>query len=95
MQLNISEATVQAFTQIAIIFLIRDEGFTQEQAVFEVKEVVLNRVGLADLLTSKGEAYLTARRIGATVKANRKRRRQLVMTFENAYNHALFQVQAA
>lgn len=91
MQLNITEATAQAFAQVAITFLIRGEGFTQGQAEFEVKEVILGRVGLTAYLHSKGEAYLTARRIGATIKVNRRRRRQLILLFDNAYNHALYQ----
>jgi hypothetical protein len=65
-------------------FLVRDLGFTHNQAKHELDFVTINGV---DRLES---SYLTTSRIGATKTLTRSIRKQVYASFQNATNHAIF-----
>jgi hypothetical protein len=75
-----------------IHFVTRKEVLTHEQAHEEVR--FLKDCGLD--LTSKMSCqermnrYLTKQRIGATFQIDRKTRKHVMMSLENAINHAAF-----
>ncbi len=72
---------------VFIEFAVRDLGLTREEAAFEFD----------NFLTINGQirvktSYLTVLRAGAKLVTNRLMRGRIYSTFENAINHAEFQV---
>ena len=81
------------FTLIAIKFLVRDKGFTYDQAQFEIS-LIKERLGMEKFVAASGkgkfdnEAYIRMARIGATKSLNRKDRVSVSLSLSNAINHA-------
>ena len=76
---------LQATKDQTVKWLQRDHGFSKEQAQQELK--FLFSKGLDDLLKNDGEGYIQTSRAGATKALNRKARRAIVSSVQNAYNH--------
>ena len=66
-------------------FLVRDEGFSEQQAEEEVTFLIVNG-------TQVTKTYYTGfqRRIGASKVLNRKQKLSVYMALENAMNHVSF-----
>ena len=84
---------VTAFTRIAIMFLVRDKGFSFDDADFEIK-LIKERIGLEKFVAASGkgkfdnEEYIRLVRIGAKKRLNRKDRISVSLSLSNAINHA-------
>lgn len=80
----------QLVYQIFVGFIVRSGKLDQFDAIEEANR--MEDAGL-DMLAPPSERehqYLTLVRIGATFKLNRKDRRELLLSLENAINHASF-----
>ena len=66
-------------------FLVRDEGFSEQQAEDEVKFLIVNGKQVTKTYYSTFQ-----RRVGASNVLNRKQKLSVYFTFENAMNHVSF-----
>lgn len=66
-------------------FLVRDHGFTEEQAKLEVEFVTQN-----DIVVTQYHYVYNVRRIGSTKTLSRAERGAVYRTLMNAINHATF-----
>ncbi len=84
---------ITAFTEIACKFLVRDKGFSIEDADFEIT-IIKDRIGLEKFVAASGkgkfdnEEYIRLSRIGAKKSMNRKERISVSLSLSNAINHA-------
>lgn len=78
---------VKAFKRLAVAFLVRAEHFDGVNAVKEV-DMIINRIGLTKLVENTKLHYVRMTRKGARVALNRAKRLDIVLTLENAINHA-------
>ena len=71
-------------------FIVRGNKLNQWDAVEEANRMQDIELPLLGTPQEREEKYLTHVRIGATFKLNRKERRDLLLSLENAINHASF-----
>lgn len=75
----------QECRRVMIGFLMRDHGFTQEQAINELQYLFVSQT-----VTGSEGQYLTRSRVGATKALSRGLRISIFQSFKNAINHATF-----
>lgn len=88
--------TKTAFTELAyklfVAFVVRNKVLSRGKALEEVE--MFKSAGLdltSDMsMTEREERYLTKVRVGASFPLNRAERKGLLMSLENAINHATF-----
>ena len=73
---------------VMVIFLVRDNGFTQAQAEMEV-DMIDKKIGVMAVSKNPNE-YLRMRRVGSTKKLNRQERKAVLPSLQNAINHGFF-----
>ena len=78
------------FIQTFMMFLMRDNGFSLEQADAEIK--VLKKYGISKFYHD-GKSYLYVSRIGALKQLNRKERIPVMHSLSSAFNHAQTQLE--
>ena len=89
-------AYIEIFIRVAVMFLVRNNLFTKEEAEFEL-ELIKERIGFEKFIKAGGkgkfcnEPYITMIRVGATVKKNRKQRVEVALILDRAAEHALYE----